>query len=137
MMNSFKKSTALFMAICLMFSLSACSGGKEESELTQGFEFHFYPEEYEKEYSEASKTLYLNAGMDYQLKLDAACESGTMEISIVYGSAESKTYAVNADTPCNELLILPANTAGEVTITVSIEQDTKGAVIGDLLLPGK
>lgn len=136
-MNRFKKITALLMAICLMFSLSACSSGKEEYESTQGFEFHFYPEEYEVEYSEVSKTLYLDADMDYQLKLDATCESGTMEICIVYKDEEAKACTVNTDTPCNELLTISANTTSEVTITVSIESDTKGKVIGDLLVDSK
>ena len=60
-----------------------------------------------------------------------------MEIGIIYESEDAKTYTVNTDTPCNELLTIPANTTSEVTITVSIEPDTKGEVIGDLLAPAK
>lgn len=136
-MNRFKKITALLMAICLMFSLSACSSGKEEYESTQGFEFHFYPDEYEEEYSEVSKTLSLEADTDYQLKIAASCESGTMEISVKYADGDAKDYSLNSDTPCNELLSIPANMTSEVSVIVSIEPDTKGKVIGDLLAPAK
>ncbi len=136
-MNRFKRITALFMAICLIFALSACSDGGGEYESTRGFEFHFYPEEYEEKYSETSKTLSLDADTDYQLQIDAACESGTMKIRIMYNDTDEKVYIVNANAPCNELLTIPANTAGEVTIMVSIDPDTKGAVIGDLLASGK
>lgn len=136
-MNRFKKIAALFMAICLMLLLSACSGGKEEYDSMQGLEFHFYPEEYEEEYSEVSKTLSLEADTDYQLKIDASCESGTMKISVKYADGDAKNYSVNADAPCNELLSIPANMASEVSVIVSIEPDTKGKVIGDLLAPAK
>ena len=104
-----------------------------EYESVQGFEFHFYPEEYQAAYSEVSKTLPLDADTDYQFQIDAACDSGTLEIRIVYQGENEKVYIVNEEAPCNELLALPANTANEVTITVSIEPDTKGSVIRDLL----
>lgn len=132
-MNRFKKTIAYLMAICLVFSLSACSGGKEEYESVQGFEFHFYPEEYAEEYSEVSKTLPLDADTDYQLQVNATCESGTMEINIKYADEVANTYTVNGETPCNELLTISANTADEMTIAVSIESDTKGKIVGDLL----
>lgn len=132
-MNRFKRITALFTFVCLILVLPACSGNKAEYESTQGFEFHFYPEEYEEEYSEVTKTLYLETETDYQLQIDAACESGTMEVSVTYRDADEKIYTVNADNPCNELLPIPANAASTVTITISIEPNTKGTVIGDLL----
>lgn len=136
-MNGFKKIVALLIAMCFIVSLSACSDSKAEYESTHGFEFHFYPEEYEEEYSEVSKTLSLEADTAYQLKIEAACESGTMEISVIYKNEDEKVYIVNADAPCNELLSIAANTTSEVTIIVSIEPGTKGAVIGDLLAPVK
>lgn len=132
-MNRFKKSAALWTAICIVFSHSACSGNQVEYESVQGFEFYFYPKEYQEAYSEVSKTLPLDAGTDYQLQIDAACDIGTLEIRIVYQDENEKVFIVNAEAPCNELLALPANTASELTITVSIEPDTKGSVIGDLL----
>ncbi len=136
-MNRFKRITALFAAVYLILAISACSGEKAEYESTQGFEFHFYPEEYEEEYSEVSKTLYLETGTDYQLQIDAACENGTMEVRVMYQDADEKVYIVNADDPRKELLPIPANDASAVTITISIEPNTKGTVIGDLLAAAK
>ena len=136
-MNRFKTLIALFLVMCFAFSLSACSGSEAEYESTREFEFHFYPEEYEEEYSEVSKTLSLEADTDYQLKIDASCESGTMEISVKYADEDAKDYTVNADTPCNELLSIPANTASEISVVVSIEPDTQGEVIAELLAKGK
>ena len=135
-MNKFKTLIALFLMMCFAFSLSACSGSEAEYESTREFEFHFYPEEYEEEYSEVSKTLSL-ADTDYQLKIAAVCESGTMEISVKYADEDAKDYTVNADTPCNELLSIPANTANEISVVVSIEPDTQGEVIAELLAKGK
>lgn len=132
-MNRFKKLAALWMAFCIVFSLSACSGNQVEYESVQGFELHFYPDEYQEAYSEVSKTLPLDAGTDYQFQIDAACDSGSLEIRIVYQDENEKVFIVNEETPCSELLTLPANTTSEVTITVSIEPDTKGSVIGNLL----
>lgn len=132
-MKRFKKTIALLSGIYLVLSLAACSSGKEEYESVQGFEFHFYPEEYAKEYSEVSKTLTLEPDTDYQLQINATCESGTMKIIIIYANDVVKTYNVYRETPCNELLILSANTGNEISITVSIESDTKGKIIGDLL----
>ena len=122
----------MFLAISLLLVFSACAGGDSaEYESVKSFEFHFYPEEYQEQYSEASKTLSLEVDADYQLQIDATCDSGKMEI--MYKGTNQKAYIVNAETPCSELLTIPANTTNEVTITVSIEPDTKGAVIGDLL----
>jgi len=136
-MNRFKKTIACLIAICIALSLSACSGGKDEYESLQGFEFHFYTEEYEEKYSTVSKTLSLDANTDYQLQLDATCEGGTMEIYILYEDTNENTFSVNEDSPCSELLTIPAGTASEVTVTVSIEPETEGEVIGDLMSKSK
>ena len=58
----------------------------------QSFEYHFIPEEYEEEYSEYEKVITLEADTDYQFKVDAACESGTIEIGLTYENAEEKMY---------------------------------------------
>lgn len=58
-MNRFKTLIALFLVTCFALPLSACSGSKAEYESIREFEFHFFPEEYEEEYSEVSKTLSL------------------------------------------------------------------------------
>lgn len=40
---------------------------------------------------------------------------------------------VSPETPCNEILTIPTDCVNEVEITVSIEPDTRGSVIGSLL----
>lgn len=133
-MNRFKK---YLMAICLTLSLFACSSNEADYEIVREFEFHFYPEEYEEEYKETSKTLTLDADIDYQLQHDATCEFGTMDIKVRYGNTDEKTYSIGVDTPYNELIILPANVAYEITIIASVMPDTKGTVIGKLLATTK
>mgnify|MGYP003302691359 FL=1 len=128
-----KKIVIMFLAISLLLVFSACAGGDSaEYESVKSFEFHFYPEEYEEEYSEVSKILPLEADTEYQLKIDAACQTGTMEISISYEDENDKQSCVNADTPYNDTIIIPQNAADEVKVVISIEPDTKGSFICDL-----
>lgn len=137
-MNRIKKMLLLLLAVCVTLSIAACSdNGNTELESAQSFEFHFYPEEYEEEYSKASKTLSLDVDTEYQLKIEAECQAGTMEISVVYGDENEKRYAVNTDAPCSEIITILKNSADEVTVVASIEPDTKGSVICDLLYPAK
>lgn len=132
-MTRFKKQITLVAAICFMLLLSACSNNESKYESTREFEFHFYPEEYEEQYSEISKTLSLDTDTEYQLRLEATCQSGTIKISIMYDGEGEKTYTVSADTPCDELLSISENTVNEVTVSVAIQEETKGTVIGELL----
>lgn len=136
-MNRCKKIAAMLFAICFLFLLTACSDRQAEYKSVEGFEYHFYPEDYGDEYSPEPVTFSLEEKHDYQFRIDAVCESGAMEIGVIYENGDAKTYTVNADTSCNELLTIPAKTTGEVTITVSIEPGTKGKVIGDLLALAK
>lgn len=134
MMKKIKGALALFITICLTLIVSACSGsGTVEYESEQSFEYHFYPEEYEEAYSEISKTLPLESGKDYQIRVDASCASGSMEIQVCYEDDET-LYIVDIDTPCNDTITIPADTTGKVEFIVSIEPDTEGAVIGEILV---
>lgn len=132
-MTQFKKQITLVAAICFMLLLSACSNNESKYESIREFEFHFYPEEYEEQYSEITKTLSLDTDIEYQLRLEATCQSGTIKISIMYDGEDEKTYTVSADTPCDELLSISENTVNEVTVSVAIQEETKGTVIGELL----
>lgn len=138
-MNRFKKIVMIFLVICFTFSLSACSGRQTEYKSVEGFEYHFYPEDYGDDYNPEPITFSLKKNTEYQFRIDAACENGKMEIGVIYKDKDEniKTYTVNADVSCNELLIIPANTTSEVIITISIEPGTKGEVIVDLLAPAK
>lgn len=132
-MNRFKNVVLFFMVICLMLSLAACSGNNAVYVSVEEFERHFIPEEYDSKYSTITEVFTLKENTDYQLKLDAKCESGTMQISILYAGADEKIYSVNPETLCNEILTIPTDSVNEVEITVSIEPDTRGSVIGSLL----
>ena len=141
-MNRFKKNKTILLAAVLftavsLLALAACSGGQTEYESIESFEYHFYPEEYEEDHAPAPVTFSLDEKKQHQFRIDAACESGAMEIGVLYGDESVKLDPVSADAPCNELLTIPANTAGELTVTVSITPDTKGEVIGVLLAPAK
>ncbi len=133
-MKRYKIAAVCLVVLCFAFMLSACNG-KERAEFTslQSFEYHFYPEEYEEEYSDFEKSFTLDADTDYQFQVDANCESGTMEISINYGSTEEKLYIVSSAAPCDETISIPANTSDTVSFMIHIEADTKGAIVGELL----
>lgn len=128
-MKRFKK---LIPLISIILILGACSSSEKKYESIQGFEFHFYPEEYDKEYHEISKILPLDVDADYQLQINATCVSGTINLNIIFADEKIKTFTVDEKTPCNELIEIPAKTT-KITIIVSINPDTKGKVIGDLL----
>lgn len=134
-MRIYKILLWVFAVVCFVPGLTACSETNEEYEVVQGFERHFIPEEYDSEYNTISEKLTLDAGNRYQLQLNAGCESGTMEIRVMCGNADEKQYHVDSGSPCNELLTIPENTSGAVTIIISIQPDTKGDVTGDLLGP--
>lgn len=133
MMKKSKLLISVLSIICCILILSACSNGKADYTSVQGFEFHFVPEEYESTYSNFTQALNLESNRDYRLQLDAKCDNGTMEICVEYGNAERKEYSVNANSPCNELIDIQTNNSGKLIINVSIEPDTEGQVIGNLL----
>ena len=72
-MKPYKNIVVCLLAVCFAFALTACNNS-ESDEFTslQSFEYHFFPEEYEKEYSEHEKTITLQTDTDYQFKVDAA-----------------------------------------------------------------
>lgn len=133
-MKRIKVALALLIALSLTWIISACSGsGTVEYESEQSFEYHFYPEEYEEAYSEISKTLLLKSGKDYQIRMEANCTSGSMEIQVCYRDAET-LYIVDIDMPCNDTITIPADTTDKVEFIVLIEPDTEGMVIGETLV---
>ena len=115
-MKKYKKIGVYLLAICLIFALTACNDSEaDEFTSLRSFEYHFIPEEYEEEYSEYEKTITLEADTDYQFKVDATCESGTIEIRLTYENAEETMYIVNSSAPCNDKINIPANTSRIIT----------------------
>ena len=68
----------ILAAICLTFSLVACSGSNAVYESVEEFERHVIPEEYDSEYSTTTEVFTLKEDTDYPLTVDAKCESGTV-----------------------------------------------------------
>ena len=133
-MKQYKKIAVCLLTICFAFALTACNNSdQDEFTSLQSFEYHFFPEEYEEEYSEYEKVITLEADTDYQFKVDAACESGTMEIGLTYKNAEEKMYIVNSSAPCNEKINIPANTTETAYFTITIDPETKGDVVVEVL----
>ena len=133
-MKQYKKIAVCLLAICFAFALTACNNSdQDEFTSLQSFEYHFFPEEYEEEYREYEKVITLEADMDYQFKVDAACESGTIEISLTYENAEEKMYIVNSSAPCNDKINIPANTTETACFTITIVPETKGDVVVEVL----
>lgn len=133
-MKQYKKIAVCLLAICFAFALTACNNSdQDEFTSLQSFEYHFFPEEYEEEYSEYEKVITLEADTDYQFKVDATCESGTIEISLTYENAEEKMYIVNSSAPCNDKINIPANTTETACFSITIVPETKGDVAVEVL----
>lgn len=133
-MKQYKKIAVCLFAICFAFALTACNDSDpDEFTSLQSFEYHFFPEEYEEEYSEYEKVITLEADTDYQFKVDATCESGTIEISLTYENAEEKMYIVNSSAPCNDKINIPANTTETACFSITIVPETKGDVVVEVL----
>lgn len=133
-MKQYKKIAVCLLAICFAFALTACNNSnQDEFTSLQSFEYHFFPEEYEEEYSEYEKVITLEADTDYQFKVDATCESGTIEISLTYENAEEKMYIVNSSAPCNDKINIPANTTETACFSITIVPETKGDVVVEVL----
>ena len=132
-MKQFRGMAALLFALCFVSVLSACSGSKGEYESISGFEYHFYPEEYEKNHSEFIRDIELESGKDYKLLVQAMCESGAVKITVTYSGADDTVYLVNSDSPCEEWIELSAGITERVNFTINIEADTDGSVSVDVL----
>lgn len=133
-MKQYKKIAVCLLAICFAFALTACNNSDpDEFTSLQSFEYHFFPEEYEEEYSEYEKVITLEADTDYQFKVDATCKSGTIEIRLTYENAEETMYIVNSSAPCNEKINIPANATETAYFTITIDPETKGDVVVEVL----
>lgn len=134
MMKQYKKIVICILIFYFAITISACNNKSNEFSSIQSFEYHFYPEEYEEEYSKYKKSFTLEADTDYQLQLNAVCESGTIEICISYENAENIDYIVNSETPCNDTILIPANTTNSVSFIITIQAETKGNIVGEIFI---
>ena len=133
-MKKTKRILILAPVMCLLLGFTAYLYTYKISgyNYDMGLEFHVLPEEYEEEYSEHTETIALEKNTDYQIKIDAACQNGTMEIIIQFAAESDKHYTVDIDTPYSEVIEIPKNTADEVKITVKYNADTEGVLLGEI-----
>lgn len=133
MMKHFKKMAVLLFAVCFIVGLSACSNGNGEYENLSSFEYHFYPEEYEEEYSEVKRDVQLESSKDYKFHITSTCKDGSIKIVAEYNEADDGAYLVDSNSPCDEWLEIPSGTATSVKFTINIGADTEGEVIVETL----
>ena len=133
-MKKYKKIGVYLLAICLIFALTACNDSEaDEFTSLRSLNITLSPKNMRKKYSEYEKTITLEADTDYQFKVDATCESGTIEIRLTYENAEETMYIVNSSAPCNDKINIPANTTETACISITIVPETKGDVVVEVL----
>ncbi len=121
--------TLLFSAV-----FSGCeTNHSEEFSDWKSFEYHFYPEEYEKDYSKFQKSCTLETDTSYQLKIESNCESGIIEICVDYKDGKDKVYVIKPSVPCSDTILLGENIADEIMFTIIIQPNTKGDVFVEIL----
>ncbi len=132
-MKLFKTILTFSIVLCLSFICVACDNQRaDEWNVVESFEYHFYPEEYEEKYSEIENSFTLEEDTEYQLRINASCESGIIEVDIYYGDTE-KNLEINASNTHNETISIPTNSAGTVAFTININTDTQGEFICEIL----
>ena len=131
-----KKSKLIIIAIIamLIFGITAIliANRKKEYVMAEGIEYHFYPEEYDEQYSRIEDSFDLSNKEKYQMEVQASCKDGTMQIKLTSGDIINE-YTINAETPCDEIVDIPNDKADKIYIFISIEKDTEGDFIGTLL----
>ena len=119
------------LVIFLLFGLTAYIYTYKISDYSYdgGFEYHIVSEEYDENYSEHTETLSLEKNTDYKIEIEAACQSGAIELTVHYTDGTDKNYTVNVETPYSEVIEIPRNTSDELKITIRYNADTEGALI--------
>lgn len=130
-MKKIKIALIAVLVIFLLFGLTAYLYTYKISDYSYdgGLEYHIVSEEYDENYSEHTEMLVLKKNTDYKIELEAACQSGAIELTVHYADGTDKNYTVNADNPYSEVIEIPRNTADSLKITIHYNADTEGALI--------
>ena len=131
MMKKTKIIIAAPLCICLLLVLAAYLYTYIFSDYNYdtGMEVHIYPEVFDEEYTEHTETITIEKNTDYQIKVEAACQTGTMELTIYLADGSNKQYRIDKDDPYDEVIEIPKNTAEKLNITVSYNADTEGVLL--------
>lgn len=105
---------------------------RKQYAITESMEYHFYPKEYDEQYSQIEDSFDLSSKEKHQMKVQASCQDGIMVIKLTAGDIVNE-YTVNAETPCYEIVDIPKNKADKICIYISIENNTEGDFIGTLM----
>ena len=129
-MKKTKILLTLPLGICLLLVLAAYLFTYKFSGYTydSGMEYHVFPEEYDEEYSEYIETISLKKNTDYRVEVEAICQAGTMDLTILYADGSEKQYSVDAGAPFNEVIEVSKNTTDEIKIAINFNPDTEGTL---------
>lgn len=132
--NIFKVFCMSFFALCMTVCMCGCNMKCEakESNADYNFEYHYLAEDFEEKYDESNENIIIEEDKEYLICLEASCIEGTMQIQLLRDGQIAKTYTVSKEVPCQEKIMVPANTAKTVDIRIGIEADTNGSVVGEI-----
>ncbi len=125
-MKQCKNITIIMVAVCMIFTLSACSS--QEFETVRSFEYHFLKKEYEEEYSKVEKTIELKDDANYKIKIVSSKESGAIAMTLSYTNEEGEIELINMTAPVTETVEIPGGTTASFTFSAQTDPDTQGSV---------
>ncbi len=134
-MKQCKNITIIMVAVCMIFTLSACNS--QEFEKVRSFEYHFLKEEYEEEYSKVEKTIELEDDSNYEIKITSSRESGTIAMALSYTNEDGEVKLINITSPATETIEIPSGTTASFTFSAQIDPDTQGSVKVEILSDSK
>ncbi len=128
------KKIKIIFTIALVFISAMCLCGcsekeKEEYTYLQGFEYHFYPQEYEEEYSGYSKSLSLKSNTDYKIVIHAQCESGSVTINMSRDNEDAAIFTADSRSPCDKTVFVGTDTDETVIFSLLTDEDTRADIV--------
>ena len=125
-MKKCKNITIIIIAVCMIFTLSACNS--QEFETVRSFEYHFLKEEYEEEYNKVEKTIELEDDSNYEIRITSSKESGTIAMALRYTNQDGEVKLINMTSPATETIEIASGTTASFTFNAQIGPSTQGSV---------
>lgn len=121
--------TVIFVFISAVYLCGCGEKQEEEYAYLQGFEYHFYPQEYEEEYSGYSKSLSLKSDTDYKIVVQAQCESGSVTINMSRDNEDATIFTADSRSPCDKTVFVSTNTDETVIFSLLTDEDTRADIV--------
>lgn len=119
---------------CITLALSFCmKDNTSEFILSESFERYFKPDEYAEEFSTITETVALEKGRQYQLKIEAECNQGTIDIMVKQDGKDNVSYDVSTQQPCQETITIDKVIAKEINFIITIVPETNAYFKVDIL----